>query len=61
MRTLSICAVGSQFHPGHVSSSRHIARRMRLSRTTRSCTLRHKDYVTYPTGAAFVDGCLFTW
>ena len=38
-----------------VSSSRHLARSMRISLTTRSCTLRGKTYVTYSIGAAFVD------
>jgi hypothetical protein len=36
-----------------VSSSRHIARSMRISRTTRSCTVHFKGYETYPAGAAF--------
>ena len=38
-----------------VSSSRHLARSMRISLTTRSCTLRGTIYVTYSIGAAFVD------
>ena len=40
---------------GSVSSSRHLARSMRISLTTRSCTLRGTIYVTYSIGAAFVD------
>src|SRR5262247_3940002 len=56
-RPLSIGAVGSPCHPGHVSSSRHIARRMRLSRTPRSCTCHHTGDVTSQAGAAFDDGC----
>ena len=40
---------------GSVSSSRHLARSVRISRTTRSCTLRDKVYETYPIGAAFDD------
>ena len=32
---------------------RHIARSVRLSRTTRSCTLPAKGYVTYRAGASF--------
>ena len=32
---------------GSVSSARHVARSMRISRTTRSCTLRLKGYETY--------------
>src|SRR5262249_54457365 len=31
-----------------VSSARHIARSVRISRTTRSCTLHPKGYGTYP-------------
>jgi hypothetical protein len=34
-----------------VSSARHIARSVRISRTTRSCTVRSKTYETYQTGA----------
>jgi hypothetical protein len=55
-RTLSIYAVGSQFHPGHVSSSRHVARSVRISRTTRSCILHLKGYEAYQAGAAFAEG-----
>jgi len=33
------------------SSPRHIARSVRISRTTRSCTLHIKVYETYQTGA----------
>jgi hypothetical protein len=39
-----------------VSSPRHIARSVRFSRTTRSCTLRIKSYEAYRTGAAFDEG-----
>jgi hypothetical protein len=40
-----------------VSSARHIARSVRISRTTRSCTLHIKVYETYQTGAtAEFDG-----
>src|SRR6516164_2042967 len=35
---------------GSVSSTRHIARSVRISRTTRSCTLCIKVYETYPFG-----------
>ena len=39
------------------SSPRHIARSVRISRTTRSCTLHIKVYETYQTGAtAEFDG-----
>ncbi len=41
-----------------VSNPRHFARSMRISRTTRSCTLRVKGYGTYHTGAAFGTGRL---
>ena len=34
-----------------VSSSRHITRSVRISRTTRSCTLHDKGYGTYRVGA----------
>ena len=40
---------------GSVSSSRHFARSLRISLTTRSCTLRVKAYWTYPIRAAFDD------
>jgi hypothetical protein len=36
-----------------VSSARHIARSVRISRTTRTCSLRVKSYVAYRAGAAF--------
>ena len=36
---------------GSVSSARHIARSVRISRTTRSCTVRRKVYETFQTGA----------
>ena len=39
-----------------VSISRHITRSVRISRTTRSCTLRLKVYATYHAGAAFNRG-----
>jgi len=35
-----------------VSSPRHITRSVRISRTTRSCTLHGKGYVTYRGRAA---------
>jgi len=38
-----------------VSSPRHLARSMRISRTTRSCRLLAKGYVTYRARAAFGD------
>ena len=34
-----------------VSSSRHVARSVRISRTARPCTLRIKGYGTYHAGA----------
>ena len=37
----------------YVSSSRHLARSVRVYRTTRSCTILIKGYGTYHTGAAF--------
>src|SRR5919108_4891743 len=40
----------------YVSSSRHLARSVRIYRTTRSCTLLIKGYGTYHTGAAFDVG-----
>ena len=40
---------------GSVSSSRHLARSMKISLTTRSCTLRDKVYETYPVRAAVAD------
>jgi hypothetical protein len=40
-----------------VSSPRHIARSERISRTTRSCTVRDKVYETYPTGATAEIDC----
>ena len=40
-----------------VSSPRHIARSVRISRTTRSCTVHFKGYGTCQTGAtAEIDG-----
>jgi hypothetical protein len=45
-----------------VSSPRHIARSMRISRTTRSCTFLDKGYVAYQFGAAAESGCSWqTW
>ena len=44
------CRCLSPYHVP-VSSPRRIARSMRISRTTRSCTLLVKGYVTYPAGA----------
>ena len=41
------CRCLSPYHVP-VSSPRRIARSMRISRTTRSCTLLVKGYVTYP-------------
>jgi hypothetical protein len=40
-----------------VSSPRHITRSVRISRTTRSCTLHGKGYVTYRGRAAALEGC----
>ncbi len=40
---------------GSVSSSRHLARSMKISFTTRSCTLHDKVYETYPIGVACDD------
>jgi hypothetical protein len=39
-----------------VSSPRHITRSVRISRTTRSCTLHDKGYETYRVGAAAQEG-----
>ena len=41
---------------GSVSSSRHLARSMKISFTTRSCTLHGKIYGTYRVRAAFAIG-----
>ena len=41
---------------GPVSSARHIARSVRISRTTRSCTLHIQGYETYGMGTAVGDG-----
>ena len=41
------------FRPLHVSSPRHVARSVRISRTTRTHLLRAKAYETYPAGATF--------
>jgi hypothetical protein len=41
---------------GPVSNSLHIARSMRISRTTRPCTLHLKVYETYPAGTTFGRG-----
>ena len=40
-----------------VSSFRHVVRSMRISRTTHSCPLHAKGYVTYQTGSAFNRSC----
>jgi hypothetical protein len=43
---------------GSVSNARHIARSVRISRTTRrSCTFRDKAYATYSTGATAESDC----
>ena len=39
-----------------VSSPRPFARSVRISRTTRSCSLRAKGYETYRAGNAFARG-----
>lgn len=39
-----------------VSSSRRITRSVRISRTTRSCTLHDKGYEAYRDGAAAQEG-----
>ena len=49
------CRCLSPYHVP-VSSPRRIARSMRISRTTRSCTLLVKGYVTYPAGATVDEG-----
>ena len=41
---------------GPVSNSLHIARSMRISRTTRPCTLHLKVYETYHAGTTFDRG-----
>jgi superfamily II DNA helicase RecQ len=38
-----------------VSNARHIARSVRICRTTRSCTVRSKGYEAYQDGAAAED------
>jgi hypothetical protein len=43
-------------YKGPVSSARHIARSVRISRTTRSCTLHIQGYETYGMGTAVGDG-----
>src|SRR5438105_614184 len=40
-----------------VSNVRHIARSVRIYRTTRSCTVRGKGYEAYQDGAAAEDDC----
>lgn len=40
----------------YVSSSRHLARNVRISRITRSCTVHDKGYETSQAGAAFDAG-----
>jgi hypothetical protein len=42
---------------GSVSSARHIARSVRISRTTRPCTVRHKAYEAYQTGTTAESVC----
>jgi hypothetical protein len=39
-----------------VSSARHIARSVRISRTTRTCTFHGKGYETYQTGTTAGNG-----
>ncbi len=43
-------------HRSPVSSSRHITRSGRISRTTRSCTLHDKGYGAYRDGAVAQEG-----
>jgi hypothetical protein len=45
-------AVAPTYRRSAVSSSRHITRSGRISRTTRSCTLHDKGYGAYRVGAA---------
>jgi hypothetical protein len=45
--------VGSQFHHGHVSNSRHVKRSERISRTPLSCLFRPKGYAAYRARSAF--------
>ena len=45
--------MGSQFHHGHVSSSRLVKQSMRISRTLLSCLLHREGYETYRAGSAF--------
>lgn len=40
-----------------VSNVRHIARSVRIYRTTRTCTVRSKGYEAYQDGAAAEDDC----
>ena len=40
-----------------VSNVRHIARSVRIYRTTRSCTVRSKGYEAYQDGAAAEEDC----
>jgi hypothetical protein len=47
---------GAEGLRGPVSSPRHITRSVRVSRTTRSCTLRDKGYEAYRIEAATQDG-----
>jgi len=48
-------------NPEPISSPLLIARSVRISRTTRSCTLRVKGYGTYRAGDAFEDGHTIAW
>lgn len=50
-------AVACGDYRSSVSSSRHITRSVRISRTTRSCILHGKGYVTYRGRAAAREGC----
>jgi hypothetical protein len=50
-------AVAPQDRQSPVSSPRHITRSVRISRTTRSCTLHGKGYVTYRDRTAIQEGC----
>jgi hypothetical protein len=53
---LSVCSLfplGVPHYPNRkpVSNPRHVARSVRISRTTRSCTVHNKVYETYQIGA----------
>ncbi len=45
----------------YVSSSRHLARNVRISRITRSCTVHTKGYEISQAGAAFDAGARPRW